>query len=137
MPNKRNPLPRDCPKCGMKYGTVQMVFFAGRKKPKKSVRGKIREKDERYRPRSKAVIRIGHYDSGGYFEAKKENANVFNDDSEEDKDRKLRTSQRRWCSFRSFVLDDYIGFSLIEKNITKPVSAEVWNRVLEVGWDAH
>ena len=128
MPNKRNPLPRDCPKCGFRYGTVQMVFFSGKRKNGKANGGTHQR-----------VIRIGHYDSAGYFEAKKENASVFNDDSEEDKDRKLRSSQRRWCSFRSEVLDDFmwLSFNRPEKPITKPISAEVWNKVVEVGWRAY
>jgi len=111
-----------------------MVFFSGRKKPSKRSNGKIRKKLERYIVSDKAVIRIGHYDSVGYFEAKKENASVFNNDSEEDKDRKLRSSQRRWCSFRSDVLDDYVGLDVIDQTVTKPISAKVWNRVVEVGW---
>ena len=114
-----------------------MVFFAGRKKPKKTNRGGIRKEVERYSVRHAAVIRIGHYDSVGYFEAKKENASVFNNDSEEDKDRKLRTAQRRWCSFRSDVLDDYVGLHVIAQTVTKPISAKVWNKVIEVGWDAY
>jgi len=127
MPNKRNPLPSPCPKCGSRYGTVQMVFFSGKRKNGKPSGGSIHH-----------VIRIGHYDSARYFEAKKENASGSNNDSEEDKDRNLRSSQRHWCSFRSNVLEEFVGlfFDKPEKPITKPVSAEVWNRVLKVGWRA-
>jgi len=139
MPAKRKPLPRECPKCGLRYGTVQMVFFAGRKKPSKRRNGTTRKKVERYLVRDDAVIRIGHYDSDGYFEARKENASVFNDDSEEAKDRNLRTSQRRWCSFRSEVLDDYmferaLNYGEPTKTITESINAEVWNKVIEDGW---
>ena len=137
MPAKRNPLPSPCPKCGSRYGTVQMVFFVGRKKPKKTNRGRIRKKEERYRVSDNAVVRIGHYDSEGYFEAKKENASVSNDSSEEDKDRNLRSSQRRWCSFRSAELNEYVGLNFIDKTVSKPISAWLRNRVERVGWSAY
>jgi len=137
MSAKRNILPRECPKCRMNYGTVQMVFFAGRKKPKKTNRGRIRKKEERYHVSDNAVIRIGHYSSKGYDEAKKENISISNDKSEEDNDRNLRSSQRKWCSFRSEVLDDYAFLRVsrvIDQTVSKPISAKVWNRVIEVGW---
>ena len=51
----------------------------------------------------------------------------------------MRTSQKHGCSFRSDVLDDWLRFRLIDpptKSITKPVSSEVWNEVIRVGWRA-
>ncbi len=126
MPAKRNLLPSPCPKCRSPYGTVQMVFFSGKRKNGKPSGGSADH-----------VIRIGHYDSAGYFEAKKENANVINDDSDEDEDRNLRSSQRHWCSFRSAVLDDYKGLvPPPSKTITEAISPEVWNEVIRAGWRA-
>jgi len=48
MPAKRKPLPRKCPKCGSPYGTVQMVFFSGKRKNGKPSGGPVHH-----------VIRIG------------------------------------------------------------------------------
>jgi len=137
MPAKRKALPRDCPKCGLGYGTVQMVIFAGRKKPNKTNRGKIRKKVERYPVSDKAVIRIGHYANFSYRKTKKDNENPFNYDSNEEKKQKLRTSQKHWCSFRSEVLDDWLRLRLVGtpiKSITRPISSEVWNEVARIGW---
>jgi len=137
MPAKRKPLPSPCPKCGSKYGTVQMVFFAGRKKPKKTNRGRIRKKEERYSVSDNAVIRIGHYDSQGYSEAQKENISISNDNTEEENDRNLRSSQRRWCSFRSAELNEYVGLQMIDKTVSKPISLWLRNRVARVGWSTY
>ncbi len=137
MPAKRKGLPRKCPKCGLRYGTVQMVVFAGRKKPVKRSDGGIRKKGERYFVSDRAVIRIGHYANFSYNKTKKENKDPFNYDSDEEKRQRLRTSQRHWCSFRSEVLDDYMRFVRPNKTITEPINPEVWNRVLEVGWQAY
>jgi len=137
MPAKRKALPRSCPKCGLRYGTVQMVFFAGRKKPVKTSRGGTRKKEERYYVSDRAVIRIGHYSNFSYNKAKKENEKLSNYDSDEVKRQKLRSSQRHWCSFRSFTLEDCMGFVRPYKTITEPISAKVWNEVIRVGWDAY
>jgi len=137
MPAKRKALPRRCPKCGLRYGTVQMVFFAGRKKPVKTSRGGTRTKEERYSVRHKAVIRIGHYSNFSYNKTKKENLDPFNHDDDEVKRQKLRSSQRHWCSFRSYTLDDCIGYVRPVKTITEPISPEVWNEVIRVGWDVY
>ena len=137
MPAKRKALPRKCPKCGLRYGTVQMVFFAGRKKPSKRSDGGIRKKVERYSVSDKAVIRIGHYSNFSYNKTKKENQDPFNYDSDEVKRQKLRSSQRHWCSFRSYTLDDCMRFFRPYKTTAEPVSAEVWNRVVQVGWDVY
>jgi len=134
MPAKRKDLPRKCPKCGLGYGTVQMVIFAGRKKPHKRSDGGIRKKEERYSVSDKAVIRIGHYANFIYRKTKKENEKLSNYDSDEEKKTKLRTSQKHWCSFRSEVLDDYVGFVRPNKTITELISPEVWNEVIRIGW---
>jgi len=123
MSAKRKLLPSPCPKCGSKYGTVQMVSFVCKRKNGKSSGGTRGH-----------VIRIGHYDSKGYDEAKKENGLVSNDNTEEENDRNLRSSQRRWCSFRSAELDEYYGLQIINKTATKPISLWLSNRVARVGW---
>ena len=139
MPAKRKPLPRRCPKCGLRYGTVQMVFFAGRKKPVKRSDGGTRTKVERYSVSDSAVIRIGHYSNFSYNKTKKENQDPLNYDDDDEKKAKLRTSQRHWCSFRSYTLDDTRGlfFDMPYKTINEPISAEVWNEVIRVGWQVY
>jgi len=143
MPAKRKLLPRPCPKCGSSFGTIQIVYLP-------AVRTKIIKKiDEEARKVIKKsvkisgssrgfVIRIGHYVPEHYEEVKKSNDNPFNYASEEDKKKRLRTSQRRWCSFRSDHLEDDIGlryrYDGITKPVTKQISAELWNEVIEEGW---
>jgi len=134
MPAKRKDLPRKCPKCGLGYGTVQMVIFAGRKKPHKRSDGTTRKKEERYFISHNTVIRIGHYANFSYNRTKKDNEDPFSYDSDIMKRQKLRTSQRHWCSFRSEVLDDYVGYVRPNKTITEPISPEVWNEVIRIGW---
>ena len=114
-----------------------MVFFAGRKTPVKTSRGGTRTKEERYSVRHWAVIRIGHYSNFSYNKTKKENENPFNYDDDDEKKAKLRTSQRHWCSFRSYTLDDCMRFFRPYKTIAEPISAKVWNEVVRVGWDVY
>jgi len=57
---------------------------------------------------------------------------------EEDEKRRLRTSQRRWCSFRSDHLEDDLNlmwsYGRIAKPITMPITAGLWNVIIEEGW---
>jgi len=89
MPAKPNKLPKPCPKCNNSNGTVQLLYS-----------------------KEKITVRIGHYDSEGYKEAKKEyvdslkttpeNINLEQESGKfEGLKKKIRTKQRKWCSFRS------------------------------------
>ncbi len=90
MPGKPNNLPLPCPICDKPNGTIQLLFTG---------------KDD-------VIIRIGHYDSDGYKEAKKEHEKLLKTSKENiklqeesgllEKSKGInRTKQRRWCSFRS------------------------------------
>ena len=131
MPAKRKLLPNRCPKCKSHFGTIQIVFFTGiRKKTGKWGGG-----------RHKAVFRVGHYDSERYEQVKKNNEHPLNHASDDEKKMRLRTSQRRWCSFRSDHLEfGELGerymwrYDMVAKPVTMPITAELWNMVIEEGW---
>jgi len=135
MPASRRLLPHRCPKCREIFGTVQVVYLTGKRKdPKK--RG-IWSHD--------FIFRIGHYDPGQYKEGKKRYDYPYNYEEEDVKKRRLRTSQRRWCSFRSDHLEfgNLFGGDLeremdYEMTHTEPatrsINEELWNRVREEGW---
>lgn len=142
MPAKRNELPRPCPKCGSYFGTVQIVFFHGMRKVKKQ-ESRYEAWNNLTRPTHRhsgghdnAVFRIGHYDSKLYKKTKVENNKSHNFESEEIKKKKLRTSQRRWCSFRSDILEDskFSKLRWISKTFTFPFFDDVWTEVYDNGW---
>jgi len=89
MPGKLKNLPLPCPICDSPHGTIQLAF----------------SKDE-------IIVRIGHYDSKGYKEAKREYEDSLKTTSKDiilkKKSGKLEkiwknmsTKQRKWCTFRS------------------------------------
>jgi len=91
------------------------------------------------------IFRIGHYDPKQYKEAKKRNDDPLNREEEDVKKKRLRTAQRRWCSFRSDHLefgnlfggdlDREMNYELTHTEpVTKPINEELWNRVVEEGW---
>jgi len=111
MPAKPNNLLKPCPKCNKSHGTVQLLY----------------SKEE-------ITVRIGHYDSEGYKEAKKEHINSLKTTPEninlqqesgklEGLKKKIRTKQRKWCSFRSnnpFILGlEYTETKSIDESIVK------------------
>ncbi len=142
MPAKRNELPQPCPKCGSKYGTVQIVFFHGKRK--------VKQEKSRYdawnrypKPTHRwngghdnAVFRIGHYDSLSYAKTKSDNEKHNNFETDEIKKKKLRTSQRRWCSFRSSILRDskFRNERFTDTVKTYPFFDDVWEEVYDNGW---
>jgi len=142
MPAKRKKLPQPCPKCGSLYGTVQMVFFNQRRKVKKKI-SRYDAWNRRPKPTHRwngsydnAVFRIGHYDSELYKKTKKENNEFFNFQSEETKKQKLRTSQRRWCSFRSYIFYDlkFGRLNNASQTMNLPFYDEIWAEVYHDGW---
>ena len=135
MPAKRRLLPRRCPKCREIFGTVQVVYLTGKRKNEKF----------RHIFRNNFIFRIGHYDSEQYNEGKKRYDDPFNYEEEDVKKGRLRTSQRRWCSFRSDHLefgnlfgDDLereMRYELTHTDpVTKSINEKLWNRVMEEGW---
>ena len=54
MPPRRHKLPRPCPKCGQKYGTIQLVVFNNR----------------HYSSSNRVIVRIRHYDPEHYKKIK-------------------------------------------------------------------
>ncbi len=142
MPGKRNELPYPCPKCGSPYGTVQIVFFNKKRKvTKKSSRYEAWNKYPRPTHRwngsyDNSVFRIGHYDSASYEKTKKENNKIDNFQTDETKKQKLRTSQRRWCSFRSEILlqEKFWDYDRVSKTTTLPFYDDLWEQVFDEGW---
>lgn len=124
MPTKRKLLPRPCPKCGSGYGTIQLVYFPSGK--------------------AEFLFRVGHYIPEYYEKVKKENDNPLNHDSEGEKKKKLKASQRVWCSFRSKHLefDELFGgnldlmlvYSEETEPVTKKMSSVLWDKVSNEGW---
>jgi len=124
MPAKRKLLPRPCPMCSSSYGTIQTVYFPG-------------GKDE-------FLFRIGHYVPEKYTEVKQENENPYNYASDEEKEKKLKLSERLWCSFRSEHLefdnlfDGNLDLMLLYSEETKPVTKQMsnalWIKVVNEGW---
>ncbi|MGI0010383.1 MAG: hypothetical protein ACREAE_03180 [Nitrosopumilaceae archaeon] len=72
MPAKRKLLPRPCPKCGLEYGTIELVLTGSYHSP--------------------VICRIGHYSKSLYTYSKIVKKHV---DS-----KKQWIKQRAWCSFR-------------------------------------
>ena len=144
MPAKHKKLPQPCPKCGSLYGTVQVVFFNQMRKVKNQIsrydawnrRPKPTHRRNGNHVGANAVFRIGHYDSELYKKTKKENNEFFNFQSEETKKQKLRTSQRRWCSFRSEILSDikFRAYDFISQTMNLPLYDDVWDEVYNDGW---
>jgi len=143
MPAKRQLLPRRCPKCRASFGTIQIVYLpAMRTKIIKKIDYKARKvtkKTVKVSGSSRGfVFRIGHYVPEKYMEVKQENDNPFNYDSEEEKKKKLRTSQRLWCSFRSYHLEDDLdlkwSYDGVVKPVNMPISNSLWIKVANEGW---
>lgn len=146
MPAKRRKLPHPCPICKSTNGTVQIVFFSHWRK----VQNRISRYDAwNRRPKPKhrgngsggsdnGVFRIGHYDSNSYQKIKKENNDPYNFQTEETKKQKLRTSQRKWCSFRSEILNDRKFWGLAASYLGKPKNLpfydDIRDEVYENGW---
>jgi len=94
--------------------------------------------------RDEFLFRIGHYVPENYRQVKEENNNPFNHASEYEKKRKLKTSERLWCSFRSEHLefselfggdlDLMMMYSEEKQPVTKQMSADLWNKVADEGW---
>lgn len=84
------------------------------------------------------VFRIGHYSPEKYMEVKKQNENPFNYASKEEKEKKLRTSQRIWHSFRTYRREDDLDLSYNYDGVIKPVnipfSKSMWIRIANEGW---
>ncbi len=146
MPAHRRKLPHPCPKCRSEFGTVQIVLFHLRRKFKKKIsrydawnrRSKYKNISHKWNGgRENVVFRIGHYDSTSYAKTKKENDEPYNFQTDETKKKKLRTSQRRWCSFRSEILEQSKFFGLQDTNITKnlPFYDNIRDEVYEYGWE--
>ena len=144
MPAKRKKLPHPCPKCGSSFGTVQIVFFHLRRKVEPS-RSRYDAWNKHPKPTHRwngsydnGVFRIGHYDSTSYAKTKKENKKLDNLQTDEVKNKKLRTSQKRWCSFRSQILlfdDEFSDYHHLEKTITLPFYDYIQSKVLQRGWE--
>ena len=125
MPAKRKPLPFPCPKCNRNNGTIQLVYFSGREE---------------------IIIRIGHYTPNRYRTTVKESNKTENKNDKNTIDkfnRKKRTSQRAWCSFR---LDWVYDIDRIERKLEKRCGVENKNtitvsipwslkeQIKEIGW---
>ena len=91
MPRKPNLLPRQCPLCKRKYGTVQFVIGS-----------------------CGLIVRIGHY-SPKFREAviKINKTNLVRQETE--KKRMIKSSERKWCNFHSSGLE-YLGLFRVWKN---------------------
>jgi len=113
-------LPRPCPKCSKEYGTIQIAYFPNSKR-----KGSKRSYGNRFL--SRWIIRIGHYDSESYKKAKKN----YRDSILIDKTalrKKISTSQRKWCSFLSWIPYDLDWTSNMKPN------AKFKNYVIKHGW---
>jgi len=116
MPAKPNKLLDPCPICKKETGTIQLLYS-----------------------KEQIIVRIGHYDSKGYKEAKKEYDDSLKTTAKDiilkKKSGKLEkiwknmsTKQRKWCSFRSnnrFIIG-------LEQEITDRVSNN-----LKEAWHGH
>jgi len=91
----RSKLPRPCPKCKSEYGTIQISYF-----PRTKHKGSTRSYGNNLF--SSWIIRIGHYDAESYKKAKKEYDDSITIDKTKLK-KNLSTSQRKWCSFLSWI----------------------------------
>ena len=116
----RAKLPRPCPKCSKEYGTIQIVHFP---------RSKHKDYDRSYSnfAFNSWIIRIGHYDSESYKKAKKD----YTDSILLDKTalrKKISTSQRKWCSFLSWIPYDMEWPSNMKPNV------KFKNYVIKHGW---
>ena len=119
MPARKKFLPRPCPICGRKNGTIQLVFFGG--------------------PVNALVVRIGHY-SAKLRNDVTSSSKIQGLDEEKARLRKKK-AERKWCSFRSEATSE------LEYEITKGRfywKNETWsfrppnsflNRVYEGGWE--
>jgi len=145
MPGQRRKLPHPCPKCKSPYGTVQIVFFSHMRKVKHRI-SRYDAWNRRPKPKHRrngsnddnGVFRIGHYDPISYAKTKKENNKPYDGQTEETKKKKLRTSQRRWCSFRSEILNERKFWGLDAHYLDKPKNLpfyyDIQDEVYENGW---
>ena len=88
-----NTLPRPCPMCDKKNGTIQLSYFRYSKR---------KNAKRHYVNHDSWIIRIGHYDSESYKKARKEYDDSILLDKEQLR-KNISTSQRKWCSFLSRV----------------------------------
>ena len=129
MPGKPKNLPLPCPICDSPHGTIQLAF----------------SKDE-------IIVRIGHYNSKGYKEAKKEYEDSLKTTDEnidlqqksgklEGLKKKIRTEQRKWCSFRSnngYIrsLEDEITEDILSSPLTPiPGKRDIPPRIINLSED--